>query len=228
MPAAPRGRKAQTKSYQKRQSARENLFSNQRVEIQSFNAIITQGFGTLILAGIILAIYLILGFLSTDFLFINEEILQQLGQENNRVLNGEIWRLVTAIFVHANVIHLCGNLLFLLIFGWRLEELKGVIHMVGIFLISALGGNLVTLSLVLTGARNFISIGASGGVEGLFGAALMCLYLDNEYPKGAVTMLSFLIFFTILTIGPQTNFFSHIGGIITGLAIEYFLFKRKF
>ncbi len=69
------------------------------------------------------------------------------GQVNAYVFQGAYYQLFTSMFVHANIAHLAGNMLFLFIFGFRAEEMFSLPEYLGIYFLGGLAGN--TLSLVL-------------------------------------------------------------------------------
>ncbi|UCC33387.1 MAG: rhomboid family intramembrane serine protease, partial [Candidatus Bathyarchaeota archaeon] len=73
-------------------------------------------------------------------------VLKQLGQYNMYVLGyGWYWQLLTSMFVHVDLLHLLLNMIFLLIFGFRGEELFGKKEFFAIYFISGLFGGLLTL-----------------------------------------------------------------------------------
>jgi membrane associated rhomboid family serine protease len=80
---------------------------------------------------------------------------------------GEWYRLFTAPLLHANLAHILGNGLALLLGGWLLERLIGRLWFFAFFVIGALGGSIMSL---VVGPPNLISVGASGALMGLFAA----------------------------------------------------------
>ncbi|MCF7222118.1 rhomboid family intramembrane serine protease [Marilutibacter chinensis] len=79
-------------------------------------------------------------------------------------------RLVTALFLHADWVHLLGNLVFLLIFGLPAERSMGPWRLLLVFF---LGGAIANLAAVITiGTPDGLIIGASGAVSALIGAYL--------------------------------------------------------
>ena len=142
-------------------------------------------------------------------------------------MNGELWRLITSIFLHGSIFHLGGNVLFLFIFGWRFEELAGTKLLVIAFIITGLGGNLLTLSLILISSGQFLSLGASGAVQGLLGASITLMYFEKKYSTGGLAFLSVLVIFFVITIGGNTNFLGHLGGLVTGIIFSYFVYKYE-
>ncbi|NIU82458.1 MAG: rhomboid family intramembrane serine protease, partial [Candidatus Thorarchaeota archaeon] len=79
--------------------------------------------------------------------------------------------LFTAMFVHVHLFHLLGNMLFLLIFGARGEELFSEKEFFFIYLGGGLSGNLLTLLM----GPSTVSAGASGAIFGMFGACVIYL-----------------------------------------------------
>lgn len=85
-------------------------------------------------------------------------------------MTGRILSLVTALFIHADWVHLVGNLVFLLIFGLPAERVMGSLRFLVLFV---LGGALANLAAAaLMASPNHIIIGSSGGVSAVIGAYL--------------------------------------------------------
>lgn len=178
-------------------------------------------FVTRYLVTMIVALYIICFlFFPYQLLVQSPEAIFYLSQINELILRGEIYRLFTAMFLHANVVHLASNLLFLLIFASRLEEIENGITTLIIFIGSGLIGNLATLALVLV-KIDFVSLGASGAIFGLLGALLYLLRGKSKQERRRMYYL--IIFFIIITIGQDTNVISHIAGFLGG----YILMKFK-
>ena len=86
------------------------------------------------------------------------------------VVDGTVLRLFSALFLHADWVHLLGNLVFLLIFGPPAERIMGGIRFLMLFL---LGGAVANLAAVLAiSTPDNIIIGASGAVSAVIGAYL--------------------------------------------------------
>lgn len=83
---------------------------------------------------------------------------------------GSLWRLVTALFLHADWAHLLGNLVFLLIFGLPAERAMGPWRLLILFLLGGAVANLATV--IAIGTPDRLIIGASGAVSALIGAYL--------------------------------------------------------
>lgn len=135
------------------------------------------------------------------------------------VKNGEVYRLITAAFVHANILHIFFNMYALYALGPQIEKFYGRNRYLLIYLGSALLGSL--LSVVLT---NNVSVGASGAIFGLFGAMLYFGYkyratLDGFLRSGIipVIVINLLLGFII----PGIDVYGHIGGLLGGLVLSY-------
>ena len=85
--------------------------------------------------------------------------------------DGRLLTLVTALFIHANLLHLVGNGVFLLIFGVPAEQRVGAWRLLALFLVGGALANLVA-SLLVDGSGRVI-VGASGGISALVGAYLV-------------------------------------------------------
>jgi len=172
----------------------------------------------LILTNVIFYIYT--SILSGNPLETSQHVSYFLGQYNRFVLNqGYYWQLFTSMFVHANVIHLTGNMLFLLIFGLRAEGLFTKKEYLAIYFGSGLFGNI--LSLVVW-PLDTVSVGASGAIFGIFGACIIYIYQSII----AVIFYSFLLF--MMSSGYGVNIYAHFGGLVIGLVLGYFFAKRRY
>ncbi|WP_455364018.1 rhomboid family intramembrane serine protease [[Eubacterium] cellulosolvens] len=164
--------------------------------------------------------YAIFAIAGGNFIEIDFSLLASFGQVNVLVLEGEYWRLFTSLFVHANILHLLGNLFFLLIFGLRSEDLFNNKTYLMVYFSSGLVGNLLTL----LGDPYLISIGASGAIFGLFGASV--IYIRRNIGQSIVGALIYSFYMFIMNIGANVNIWSHFGGLAAGLVIGYLLSRN--
>lgn len=153
----------------------------------------------------------------------NTMMLEQLGQYNKYVIvHGWYWQLFTSMFVHVDFLHLFLNMLFLLIFGIRAEELFNEEEFFAIYFTSGFLGNLLTLLMPL----ETVSAGASGAIFGMFGACV--IYIRKLVGGSIVGGLIFSFYFLLLnSASPEINLFAHFGGLVAGLLIGYFLAKSR-
>jgi len=154
----------------------------------------------------LLAVYV--GFaLAGGSLELNPDVAWPFMQINQLVWSGWVWMLFTAMFLHADIIHLSGNVLFLLIFGTSLEEQVSRARWWATYLVSGLAGNLAFLFLgPLLGQE--IAVGASGAVWGLLGAA------------GGLKGTMAIVVFAGFNIFAGGGFLAHAGGLFMGLFLR--------
>lgn len=135
------------------------------------------------------------------------------------VRNGEIYRLLTAAFIHVDFIHLFVNCYSLYVIGPQIENFFGKWKYLIIYLVSSISGNL--LSIMFNG--NVASIGASGAIFGLLGALLYFGYHYRVYLDGVIKSQIIPIIILNLLIGfMSTNIdnAAHIGGLVGGVLIS--------
>ena len=130
------------------------------------------------------------------------------------VAHGDWWRLVTAGFLHAGILHLGMNMLILWLIGSPLEEMLGRGRYVLLYFVSLLAGSagalLQALPLVNT-------VGASGAIFGLFGALLVLEYFATGQIVGGqafgLIVINLIFSFTFSNI----SWGGHIGGLVGGI-----------
>lgn len=127
-------------------------------------------------------------------------------------------RVLASVFLHAGLAHAAANTFGLWVIGPFVEARWGSARLVILFLGSALFGNLFYLA---TGPHPSLSVGASGGIFGLFGALLFDALQRRRGPGGSeasgwligiVAMLAYP-----LLLGVPVNHLAHIGGALGGL-----------
>lgn len=166
----------------------------------------------LILINIIVFLFTLLNYVGVISTFANYYV---------DVQNGEIWRLITSVFVHANIFHIFFNMYALFMIGPLIEKYYGKIKYLIIYLGSGVIGSL--FSVVLS---NNLSVGASGAIFGLFGAMLYFGYkyratLDGFLKSNIIPVIivNLLLSFMMTNI----DAFAHIGGLLGGILISYTL-----
>jgi rhomboid protease GluP len=177
---------------------------------------------TIILIALNVAFYIYTSFVGENFLNISGNMLLQYGQVNVYVFQGDYWRLFTSMFVHADIAHIAGNMLFLLIFGLRSEEMFSLPEYLSIYFLGGLTGNLLSLLLL---PLETVSVGASGAIFSLFGASI--IYARRSFRQSIIGALIYAFFLLFLSSTPGVNNFAHIGGLATGLLIGYVLATRR-
>lgn len=137
------------------------------------------------------------------------------------IADHEYWRLITAGFLHAGFFHLLFNMFALWVLGGLLEPAIGRLRFGLIYFVSLLAGSFGALLL----SPNEPTVGASGAIFGLMGAAVMVMRNRGVNPMesglGFWIGLNLLITFTI----PNISIGGHLGGLIGGALAAVFLFE---
>ena len=129
------------------------------------------------------------------------------------VANGGWWRLITAGFLHANVLHIGLNMLILWLVGSPLEEMLGRGRYLLLYFVSLLAGSagaLLQAPLVTT-------VGASGAIFGLFGALLVLEYFATGQIVGGQAFGLIVINLIFSFAFSNISWGGHIGGLVGGI-----------
>jgi membrane associated rhomboid family serine protease len=168
----------------------------------------------------------------------------------NHALPGAIpaWQTVfTAMFMHASILHIGGNMLFLWIFGNNVEDSMGTVK----YLLFYIAGGIAALALQVAIGPNSVvpTLGASGAIAAVLGGYILL------YPRARVLTLVFIIlFFTVIELpallvlgfwflqqavfaatdltnpiggGGGVAYFAHVGGFVFGLLAIRLLATRR-
>ena len=143
-------------------------------------------------------------------------------------MDNEPWRLASSAFLHIGLMHLLFNGFAMYFFGQIAESMFGSAKFLALFLLAAIGGNLlnnhITWQGILDGTgQPGLSAGASGGIMGI-GAALLIAALFKISVNGMVLNLKSLIIIMGINLVygfavPGIDNAGHIGGAVTGLVI---------
>lgn len=131
------------------------------------------------------------------------------------IRQGEIYRLISSVFIHASLVHLFCNMYALYVIGPQLESYLGRYKYLIIYLVSGITGNL--LSMVFS---SNMSVGASGAIFGLFGSLLYFGYHYRVYLGTVIKSQLIPLILLNLMIGfmvPNIDNAAHIGGLIGGM-----------
>jgi len=146
-------------------------------------------------------------------------ILEYLAFSGDNLLNGRAWTLVTSLFLHADILHLAGNMLFLYIFGNTLEEELGATKTLGIFFT----GGILTFPLsLLFYDLGTLLIGASATIFTLAAVVMLIKPLKLSLfflPQGLLAILYFVYNALAVYYGSEGNvaYATHIIGFSVGI-----------
>lgn len=154
----------------------------------------------------------------------NDRLTASLAMNVAQVIGaGEYYRMITSAFLHYGVLHLALNGYAIYIIGPNLERAFGHVRFAALYLLSALGGSV--LSLWFDGF-NVWSVGASGAVYGLFAAIFIVGRKLNFDVRGVVVLIVLNLALTFLPQvipgifgGVQLSWTAHVGGLITGAVV---------
>jgi membrane associated rhomboid family serine protease len=128
------------------------------------------------------------------------------------VAEGEWWRLITSAFLHGGLIHLGFNMLMLIWIGAPIEEAIGRARFLILYVVSGLAGSAGALLLTDPGD---LTVGASGAIFGLLGAAVV-FERQGTFVLGG-SALSIIVLNLVLTFAvPNISIGGHIGGLVGG------------
>lgn len=155
----------------------------------------------------------------------NSSVVFDFGLFGPLVAEGEWYRMVTAGFLHASILHIGFNMFVLYILGRVLEPGVGTPRFVAIYLASLLAGSFGALLL----DPNALTIGASGAVFGIFGAAFV-IARARGIDALASSIAIVLVFNLVLTFArPEISVGGHLGGLAAGVVCALIVvgFERR-
>jgi membrane associated rhomboid family serine protease len=160
---------------------------------------------------------------------------------------GTVLTAFTAMFSHAGLLHLGGNMLFLWIFGNNVEDSMGPVKFIIFYLLAGLAA--LGLQILVDPSSTAPTLGASGAIAGVLGGYILL------YPRARVlTVIFIVLFFTLIEIpamavlgiwfleqvifgalgltnptesGGGVAYFAHIGGFLFGLAAIHAFATRR-
>jgi membrane associated rhomboid family serine protease len=151
--------------------------------------------------------------------------------------------LLTSMFLHADIFHIGGNMLFLYVFGDNVEDAFGHVRFLLFYLACGLIADLVHI-LSLTAPADLLipTLGASGAISGVMGAyivlyprarilALLIFRFFYVTPVPAVLFLGFWfllqLLYSFLDVAGGVAYWAHIGGFVAGVAIALLVRKAR-
>ena len=137
------------------------------------------------------------------------------------VADGEWWRIVSAGFLHAGLLHLAFNMYFLWFLGNLLEPEIGKVRFAVIYFVSLLGGSFGALLL----SPDAFTVGASGAVFGMMGAAIIAMRARGIDAMQSGLGITLLLNLGITFVIPGISIGGHLGGLFAGGIIGYLMFE---
>lgn len=143
---------------------------------------------------------------------------------------GEFYQLFTSMFLHFGFQHLMNNMLMLLVMGIVLEPELGSVKYLILYIVSGLGGNLLSAGFEIMTGDFSVSAGASGAIFGVVGGLIYLAILGrgrigNLTERGLIFLVLMNIYYGVTSTGVDNM--AHIGGLIVGFIMAVFLYRRK-
>jgi rhomboid protease GluP len=153
------------------------------------------------------------------------EVLIRFGAKYNPLIaDGQVWRLLTSMFLHIGLMHLLFNSYALFAFGMEVERLYGSARFLAIYLLAGLWGSWASFVL-----GSSLSAGASGAIFGLLGVMLAFFGRHREMfgewgrqrllSLAGVAGLNLVLGFTV----PGIDILAHLGGLLSGALLGWLL-----
>lgn len=176
---------------------------------------------------VILIIHIILYLLTVLPIFPNQWFFELFSGINLFIMQGEIWRIVTPIFMHNGFSHFLFNSFSLVIFGPALEKMIGSIRFTIVYLVTGISANIATFFLE---PLTYIHVGSSGAIFGIFGYYIGILVKqkhmmskENKQLLITITVISIIMTF----VQPQINVTAHLFGLISGFLISVISLQKQ-
>lgn len=128
------------------------------------------------------------------------------------VAEGEWWRLLTAVFLHYGPLHLGMNMLVLWLLGQGVEDYFGHARFALLYVVAGLAGS----AGALLWSPNALTVGASGAIWGIMGAAIV-LERRRIYVFGGQAMMLLLLNVAVTLFIPGISIGGHFGGLVGGV-----------
>lgn len=153
----------------------------------------------------------------------NATVLVEFGARFTPLIReGQYWRLLTNIFLHAGYLHILFNMYGLFNLGSVLERLYGPTRFLFLYLCSGIAGSVISWL-----ATQSLSVGASGAVFGV--AGVMVVYgfkhkstipqeMTSSFGKGALPFIALNLYLGFSH--PQIDNYAHIGGLLAGMLLS--------
>ena len=145
------------------------------------------------------------------------------AKDNDLIIQGQYWRFITPIFLHANLLHVGLNMLNFFVLGIFLERLVGHLRFLLIYLLTGIISIIASFYFV----PQEISVGASGAIFGLVGAySVFVLWHRRAFRNNGIPALLWLVLIigVNLSIGlfvPNVDNYAHLGGLLSGCLLGW-------
>lgn len=136
---------------------------------------------------------------------------------------GEWWRILTATFLHASLLHLGMNMLVLYMLGIAVEQALGTRRFLMVYVAAGIAGSAGAIVF----SPNAPTVGASGAIYGIMGSLLVLEYMATGSFAGQA--MGFIVINLAITFAiPGISIGGHLGGLTGGIVGTYALARTRF
>jgi len=145
------------------------------------------------------------------------------AKENALIVQGQYWRFITPVFLHANLLHVGLNMLNFVVLGVVLERIMGHARLLLVYILTGVASIIASFAF----SPQDVSIGASGAIFGLVGAySIFVLMHRRAFRRGGIPSLIWiaLVIAVNLCIGlfiPDIDNYAHLGGLLSGCLLGW-------
>ena len=175
----------------------------------------------------VIAIHIVTFLLTALPIFPNSWFFELLSGVNLYIMEGEIWRLLTPIFMHNDFSHFLFNSFSLVLFGPALERMIGSFPFSLLYLTTGISANVATLFLE---PLTYSHVGSSGAIFGLFGFYVsMQVFRKHLFSKeNSQLIITITVISVIMTFfQPNINITAHLFGLLAGFLIGFISYRMK-
>lgn len=142
---------------------------------------------------------------------------------------GEVYRLISHMFLHVNIEHLLGNMLVLFFIGERLESIVGKIKYLFMYFGAGILAGIGSMSYNMIQGDAISSVGASGAIFGVIGAMAYIVVVNrgriSDITPARIILFVFLSLYSGFS-NPVVDNSAHIVGFFAGILIALILYRR--
>lgn len=137
----------------------------------------------------------------------------------------EYWRILTSMFMHFSFQHLAGNMIYLGLVGYSYENVVGHLKFLLVYLLSGIGGGVVSCAYYQLTGQAVVSAGASGAVYGLVAMVIYLMYTARKRSgmKPLMYRMAIVLLFLVYSnfaAGRGIDIAAHLGGLVFGFIVS--------
>lgn len=145
------------------------------------------------------------------------------AKANDLIKQGQYWRFITPVFLHANLLHIGLNMLNFAVLGVILERVMGHARFLLVYILTGV----ISIITSFVFSPQEISVGASGAIFGIVGAYTMFVLLHRRaFRGGGIPSLIWIVLVIGVNLGigfviPNVDNFAHLGGLLSGCLLGW-------